>query len=66
MDRKSPRPRPPEWQKASFWRDVDAELRRVQPLELARFAGASSLRPPARRSFERELWERLKAQLHHV
>jgi hypothetical protein len=63
MDAKSSRSRTPDWQRATFWREVDAELRRVQPLELARFAGASSLRPPARKSFERELWLRLRAQL---
>ena len=63
MDRNSSRSRPPEWQRSAFWRDVEGEIRRVEPLELARFAGAGSLRPPGRRSFERELWERLKAQL---
>lgn len=63
MDSKTSRSRSPDWQRTSFWREVEAELRRVEPLELARFAGAGSLRPPARRSFERELWERLKTQL---
>jgi hypothetical protein len=63
MQRKSSRSRSPDWQRTSFWREVDAELRRIDPLDLARFEGARSLRPPARRSFERELWERLKAQL---
>jgi hypothetical protein len=65
MDRTSSRSRSPapEWQRSAFWREVEAEIRRVEALELARFAGASSLRAPGRRSFERELWERLKAQL---
>ena len=62
MDRKSSCSRSPEWQRAAFWREVEAEIRRVEPLELARFGGAGSLRPPGRRSFERELWERLKSR----
>ena len=65
MERTSSRSRTPapEWQGTAFWREVEAEIRRLQPLELARFAGVSSLRAPGRRSFELELWERLKAQL---
>ncbi len=63
MDSMSSRSRTPDWLRTSFWSEVEAELRSIEPLELARFAGASSLRPPARTSFERELWERLKRQL---
>lgn len=63
MDRNSSLSRSPEWQGTSFWREVDAEVRHVEPVELARFAGAGSLRPPARRSFERELWEHLRPRL---
>ena len=63
MQRKSSRSRTPDWLRTSFWREVEAELGRIEPLDLARFTGAGSLRPPARRSFERELWQRLKGQL---
>jgi hypothetical protein len=52
----------PDWYRTSFWRDVEAEVRRVEPLELARFAGRDGLRAPERKGFERELWKRLKAQ----
>lgn len=61
MDGKVSRFRSTEWLQGSFWADVEAELARIEPVELACFARAD--REPLRAGFERELWRRLEGLL---
>jgi hypothetical protein len=58
MDGKTARFRIPECQRTSFWADVEVELARIEPHELALFERADRGAPCT--ELERELWEHLK------